>query len=117
MTVVLILFLIATATLARVMDGLTVSVKNRAYSSALGLADAGLSDALFRIDQQTAATSSFCVGSSSTCTLSAVPALPGIQYRAIVPDYPNSTTPNPDEFFVQSEGSINGQLHALQAVV
>jgi hypothetical protein len=115
MTVVLILFLIATATLARVMDGLTVSVKNRAYSSALGLADAGLSDALFRIDQQTAATTSFCVG--PTCTLSAVPALQGIQYRAIVPDYPNSTTPNPDEFIVQSEGSVNGQLHALQAVI
>jgi hypothetical protein len=115
MTVVLILFLIATATLARVMDGLTVAVKNRAYSSALGLADAGLSDALFRIDQQTAATSSFCVGQG--CALQSVLALPGIQYRAIVPLYPNSNTPNPDEFIVQSEGSVNGELHALQAVV
>jgi hypothetical protein len=117
MTVILILFLVAVGTLARVLDGLTVSSKTRDFSSALGVAEAGVSDALFRIDQQTGATSSFCIGSDPACALSSVPALAGVQYRAIVPDYPGSSTPDPDEFIIQAEGTVRGIPHAVQVLV
>ncbi|HUC14982.1 MAG TPA: hypothetical protein VMS00_11075 [Acidimicrobiales bacterium] len=117
MLVLLILSLLALGTIARTLGGLREAARNAHYAGALGVADGGLSDALFQIDQQTSSSSSFCVGPGSGCTLSSVPSAPGAQYRAIVPDYPNTSTSDPNEFVVQSEGIVNGVSHAIQALV
>jgi len=82
------------------------------FSGGLAGADAGVSDALFQIDQFSStnpAPAEFCVGASSSCGSSSLPAAPGVQYKA-VENSSNSWT-------VESEGKVNGVLHAVQATV
>jgi len=115
--VLLILSLLALGTIARTLGALSQAARNAHYAGALGVADGGLSDALFQIDQQTSSSSSFCAGAGSGCALSSLPSAPEAQYRAIVPDYPNTSVQDPNEFVVQSEGIVNGVPHAVQALV
>jgi hypothetical protein len=71
----------------------------------------GLADAMFRIDQEGAATSSFCVGTPATCTVSSIPGAPGSQYAARL--NPN----DPNTFTLESEGTVRGVSYAVQATV
>jgi hypothetical protein len=115
--VMLILMLLALGTLTRTLGALSHAAKTENYNGALGVADAGLSDALFRIDQQTSSSYSFCVGSDPSCNLSSLSSVSGAQYRALVPDYPNTAVQDPNEFVVQSEGILKGVPHAIQATI
>ncbi len=85
----------------------TVSDLIQARAQAL----AGLSDALFRIDQQ-ATPASFCVGPSAQCAVPALPAAPGAQEvaRLVAGAQPPSWT-------VQAEGTVNGRRYAVQETV
>src|SRR5688572_2225056 len=79
MAVIMVLMFLSLAVVARTVSGLRSTRQAQDFSSALAAADAGVADALFRIDQQglnPAAT--FCVGSNTACTLSAVPSAPGV---------------------------------------
>ena len=71
------------AVVARTIAGLTSTRQGQDFSAALANADAGVSDALFRIDQLgTAPAATFCVGTNAACTVASVPGAPGVQYTA-----------------------------------
>jgi Tfp pilus assembly protein PilX len=108
LTVVVVLFGVAFIVRATgdLQNSRDVTNTNAAREQAL----AGLSDALFRLDQEGASPSAFCVGSASQCTVSSVPGAPSVQYTVKVPN--NSTTAT-----VLSEGTVNGVKYAIQATV
>jgi len=105
-TVIAMASLLSVAVVSRTSNGLTSSRQNQDYAGALANADAGVSDALFRVDQfGTGLPSDFCVGAG--CDVTAVPGAPGVEYRVEVLD--NNTVR------VQSKGLDNGVPHAVEA--
>ncbi len=108
--VVMVLGFLSVAVVARTVAGLKSTRQGQDFSAALANADAGLSDALFRIDQLgNAAAATFCVGSNSACSVATVPGAPGNQYTARRVD--------DNTYTVLSKGIVNGQPHAIQATV
>jgi hypothetical protein len=108
--VIMILGFLSVAVLARTMSGLASTKRGQDFSSALANADAGLSDALFRMDQLgTAPAANFCVGSNAGCTVSSVPGAPTVQYTA--------HRVNDNTYTVLSKGLVNGSPHAIQATI
>ena len=107
LTVAVVLFGVAFAIRATgdLENSRIVTNVNAARQQAL----AGLSDALFRLDQQGGSPSSFCVG-PSPCTVSSVPGAPNVQYTVRVPN--NSTNAT-----VLSEGTVHGRSYTIQATV
>lgn len=105
-TVIAMCVLLSVAVVSRTSNGLTSSRQNQDYAGALANADAGVSDALFRVDQMgTGMPSAFCVGAG--CTVAAVPGAGGVEYRVDVLD---SNTVR-----VRSRGLDNGVPHAVEA--
>ena len=110
MAVIMILMALSVAVVARTIAGLHSTRQGQDFSAALGTADAGVSDALFRVDQLgNAAATSFCVGNDPACTVASVPGAPGVQYTARRVD--------DNTYTVLSKGLVNGQQHAVQATV
>lgn len=110
MMIVLVVTTLSIAVFSRTLGTLTNVGVNQATNAAAAQADAGLSDALFRIDQYgTADVTSFCVGSNSKCTVTGIPAAPDVSYSAVVQD--NNT------YQVTSQGVVNHQTHVIQATV
>ncbi|HLX88441.1 MAG TPA: hypothetical protein VKR22_08320, partial [Acidimicrobiales bacterium] len=79
-------------------------------NAARAVALAGLSDALFRIDQQGTNNSSFCVGNAVQCTVPSVPGAPGAQYAA---KYLGQT----GDFSILSEGTVHNRSYTIQATI
>jgi len=102
--------MLSAAVVARTISGQKAARQGQDFSGALANADAGVSDALFRIDQLgTSAASSFCVGSNAGCTVTSVPGAPTVQYTARRVD--------DNTYQVFSKGILNGQPHAVEATV
>src|SRR5215468_9826948 len=80
--VIMVLTFLSIAVVARTLGGLKSTKQGQDFSGALAQADAGVADALFRLDQIPVSTplSSFCVGNSVACTIKAVPGAPTVQY-------------------------------------
>ena len=110
LAVILILSLLGATITMRAVGAAFVSAGHQNAASAVGQADAGLADALFRIDQGTAGTgtgTAFCVKAADPkCLASAVPAAPGVSYVA----NQVSTT----DWRVDSTATVNGQTAAVQ---
>ena len=108
--VIMVLSMLSVAVLSRTLSGLTSSRHGQAINGALAQEDAGLSDALSRMDQQgNAAASSFCVGTSGGCGLSSVPGASGVQYTARRVD--------DNTYTVLAKGTVNGRPHAIGAAL
>jgi hypothetical protein len=108
--VIMIVTLISIAVLARTLSAMQSVRQNQDYSASLAQADAGLSDAMFRIDQFGAHDiTNFCVGSNPSCWPNAVPGAPTAAYKAVKVD--NNT------FTVTSRGNVDNQPHAIQSTV
>lgn len=108
--VVMVVTTLTTVVFARTVAALDSVRVNQNSSAAAAQADAGLADALFRIDQYgNSDSTSFCVGSNPTCTIASVPGAPGVSYSAVVVDN--------DTYQVTSEGTVNHQTHVIQATV
>lgn len=110
MCVVMIVTLLTATVVDRTIYA-SISVRqNQDFAASLAQADAGLSDALFRIDQFGANDiGSFCVGANAKCGPSAVPGAPAGQYKAVRVDG--------NTFTVTAEGQVNNRPHAIQATV
>lgn len=107
-TVIAMATLLSVAVVSRTSNGLDSARQNQDYAGALANADAGVSDALFRVDQfGTGSPSSFCVGAG--CTVAAVPGAPGVEYRVDVDPLDGNTVT------VKSRGLANGVPHAVRA--
>lgn len=105
------LSLLGIAFTARVFGDLQSAQYSQSLQAARGQAFAGMSDALFRIDQQGLSPVSFCVGPSSECTIQSVPFAPGAQYVAQLVSGLNTT------YLVTSEGTSGSTHYAIQATV
>lgn len=111
LTVMLVVAGLAVAVLSRTTSSLTSSKRSQDFNSALGAADAGVSDALFRLDQLAGSTpSSFCVG-ASTCTVTSLPTDIDVQYT-VTP----STTDPAAEVTIRSKGRANDVPHGVEVI-
>ena len=112
--VIMVLAMLSAAVVARTVSGMKSTRQGQDFSGALANADAGVSDALFRLDQLgSAPAATFCVGSSASCTVHAVPGAPGVTYVATR----DPSDPQGNTYIVKSKGVVNGQPHAVQATV
>ncbi|MGH9063218.1 MAG: DUF7305 domain-containing protein [Acidimicrobiales bacterium] len=120
MAVIMVVAVLSTALVGLTINNLVAVRHTQDFSGALANADAGLSDAAFRIDQ--GASGSFCVGTPSGCVAPSVPGAPGVAYKATLdpasaPSVANSWTAA--SWTVQSLG-VSGPKqvpHAIQATV
>ncbi|MEA3077513.1 MAG: hypothetical protein QOF60_2421 [Actinomycetota bacterium] len=111
LTVIMVLGALAVTVTARTLSGQDSARRNQEFSGALGVADAGVSDALFRVDQlgNGAPPATFCVGGSVNCTVQSLPGSVAAQYVAT----------KIDDFHVRvrSKGLVNGVPHAVEAIL
>jgi hypothetical protein len=101
---------------------------------ARSLAQSGVADALFQIDQRDASPGSFCNApkppATSTCALTSVPSSPGIESNSsskvvyTAKYYANGSPPSPYTcankdpcYVVKSQGTFRGVTYAVSAVV
>lgn len=109
--VILVITTLTVAVMTRTVGALDNVRVNQDLNAASAQADAGLSDALFRIDQYGSSDStSFCVGSNPKCTVSSVPGAPDVSYSAVVDG-------NINTYLVTSEGTVNQRTQVIQATV
>lgn len=111
--IILVLSTIAAALAYRVIgnEGTVVTRQNNA--AAVSKADAGISDALFRLDQGTTGTgtgSYFCVNAAqpndTNCIAPIVPGAPNVSYVA--------TQVTTTDWLIRSVGEVNGKYGAVQ---
>lgn len=107
LAVIMVLTMLSAAVLVVSLSDVKSVGSQQNYSAALGQAQAGVSDALWRIDQGASAT--FCVGPSAQCSVKQVPAAPGAQYTA--------TLTSPGQFTIRSQGIVAGVSHVVQETV
>ena len=113
MSIMMVLGALAVAVLARTMSSQTSARQATEFAGALGPADAGVSDALFRLDQLAsgaAPPATFCVGSSSSCLAPSLPGAPDTEYVATYDATTRILT-------VRSKGVVNGRPHGVEAEV
>ncbi len=121
MMIILVITTIATAAVFREIGDQTIVVTKQQTASALATANAGLSDALFRLDQGTAAEGSgtqFYVDTTSStgCSGACVgTALPGVGAKASVKYVANQISPT--EWTIDSLGTVGQQNAAVHEVV
>lgn len=109
-SIVMILMVLSTTVAARTLSALVSVRHDQDFAASLAQADAGLSDAMFRIDQfGVNDTASFCVGGDIKCSPNFVPGAATAAYKAIKVD---SNT-----FAVTALGRVNNRPHAIQATV
>jgi hypothetical protein len=112
LSVILILTGLAVAVLARTMAAQDSAQEQQTFNAALGGGDAGVSDALLRIDQFGTSNppTQFCVGASAACAATSLPGSPGTEYYATY----NAGT---DAITVLSKGKVNGRTHTVEALI
>jgi len=107
----MVLSLVASTLFYRVAGDGEVVASRQGGAAAVSLADAGLADALFRIDQEAAGTggsATFCVGAPG-CLAASIPAAPGASYVA--------TASGPTKWTVESVATTGGQSAAVEEQV
>lgn len=122
--VLMVLFLIGSVIMTRAIGNAQIIVNRQNNFSGIAQADAGLSDALFRIDQGPSAwgtgfsssTPYFyvqnpCPAGDTQCVATQVPGAPGVSYIA------RANSVNPSTWTIQSLGTVQGVLGALQESV
>ena len=112
-SVIMVLSALGAAVALRAVGAAFVSVGNQDAASAVSQADAGLADALYRIDQGTTGTgagTAFCVEAGDPkCIAASVPAAPGVSYLA--------TQVSGTDWLVRSVATVNGMKAAVEGHV
>jgi hypothetical protein len=119
--VIFVIVALSSVLAARVIGNQTIVVNRQNTAAGVAGADAGITDALFRIDQGTVALGSsttpapgnfsFCVGGASGCVAAGVPGAPGVKYIATA----NTSDPTQaTQWTIQAIGTINGAPGAIQ---
>jgi len=112
MAVVLVVVLLSVALFTRVSGDFSNTNLETKIQQARSLAQSGIADALFQIDQQGSSPSSFCnePNSSGKCTLSSVPNASGTVYTA-------RYNPTTGAYTVLSQGTVRNISYAVQTTV
>ncbi len=115
LTIILVLVTIGTAMTYRVIQNQAVVVSRQNIAGAVSGADAGVADALFRLDQLTTDPgpgSTICVNASNPsdvhCVGTSIPGAPGVSYVA--------TEVNSGKWTIEALGTVNGKQGAVQEV-
>ena len=121
LSIIMVVFLLGSVLAARVIGNALLVVSRQNATNSVASADAGLADALFRLDQGPT-TSQFCVNTTSTgaqdpaCVAASVPGAPGVSYNATT--VPANTTPaQATSWLIQAKGTVRGQKGAVQEKV
>ena len=116
MMIIMIVVTLVTAVSFQVIGNQSVIRARQATATAVSLADAGISDALFRLDQggstagytsSTGTWASFCVGATG-CAAPSVPGAPTDKYKVV----PNSSS-NPNYWTIYSKATSGNQAAAV----
>jgi hypothetical protein len=117
--VIFVIVALSSVLASRVIGNQSIVVNRQNTAAGVAGADAGITDALFRIDQGSAAIGttippvgnfSFCVGLPG-CIAPSVPGAPGVKYKA----FANTSDPSKaSQWTVQAVGTINGAPGAIQ---
>ncbi len=110
-SILMIVVLIGMSFLITVFGDMSNSLQVANVEAARSQALAGVSDALFRLDQMGPDYQSFCVGQATWCTVPSIPAAPGASYVA------RSTSSSPGVFTVYSQGVSHGVTYVVKATV
>lgn len=110
--VILVVSTLSIATLSRALSAMSSARRGQDFSGALGTADSGVSDGLYRLDQQgIGAAGPVCaVGAVApvSCTVPSIPSVSGVSYTMkVVSD---------GEVRIRSRGYLNGVPHAVEAI-
>jgi Tfp pilus assembly protein PilX len=113
--IILVCFTLGSALVMGAIAGDKTALNNQHHDTALEAAQAGVADALFRLDQlpDTGTPSSFCVAAtpSVSCLVpvaGGVPGIPGVSYSA-------SFNPSANAFTIRSEAVVGNTDAAVQA--
>lgn len=110
MTVMLVVTGLAVAVLARTTSSMSSSRRGQDFNAALGQADAGVSDAIYRLDQlQGTPPTQFCVGNKPGCDTSPLPSASDVEY--VVTPVAGDVT----KAIVRSKGGSNSVKHGVEA--
>lgn len=111
--IILVMGLLGSVIATRAVGAALLSSSHQSVASAVSEADAGLADALYRIDQGTSGTgtgTAFCVGGSDpNCLAASVPAAPGVSYLA--------TQVSDTDWLVRSLATVAGKSAAVEGHV
>ena len=112
MAIVFVVLLLSTAMISRVIGDIDNVNLETKIEQARALAQSGVADALFRIDQQKASPSSFCdePNSGGACSLSSIPGASGTVYTARWSSLSSNYT-------VYSKGTVRGTSYAVKATI
>ena len=112
MTVMFVLMLISSALVLRVLGDYKNTNQETNMAQARALAQSGVADALFQVDQQVSTPSSFCnePNSGGKCSFSSIPGAPGAVYTARWSSASSTYT-------VLSRGTSHGVTAAVQATI
>jgi hypothetical protein len=112
MSIVLVVVLLSVALMTRVFGDFNNTSLQTKIQQARSIAQSGVADALFQIDQQGASLSSFCnePNSGGACTLASIPGASGAVYTARY----NAAT---GAYTVLSRGSSKNVTYAVKATV
>lgn len=111
LSVILVLGLLGSVITARAIGAAFISSGHQHSAAAVSQADAGLADALYRIDRGSTGTgTAFCVeAGNAKCVASSIPAAPGDSYLA--------TQVSSTDWLVESSATVDGQTAAVQGHV
>ena len=112
MIIILVLVTVTAAVAVRVIGNETVVLTHQGTASAVSGANAGISDALFRLDQGTQNTT-FCINASNVgdthCLGTTIPGAPNVSYVA--------TEVNSAKWTIDAIDTVNGHQGAIQETV
>ena len=116
MSIILVVMLLSVALLNRVDGDINNTALEGRIQTARSLAQSGVADALFQIDQQGSSPASFCNEPSSggACTFSSVPGAQGTNYSTVYTARYSSST---GDYTVLSRGTYKGTQYAVQATI
>ncbi|MHB8263543.1 MAG: DUF7305 domain-containing protein [Acidimicrobiales bacterium] len=108
-SILMIVVLLGVGFLANVFGDMSNSLQVTNTEAARAQALAGVSDAVFRLDQMGPDYHSFCVGQESWCTVPSVPAAPNANYVARI------ESSSPGVFTIYSKGVSHGAEYVVKA--
>ena len=121
LSIIMVVFLLGSVIAARVIGNQLLVLSRQGTTNAIAGADAGIADALFRLDQ-VPTVSQFCVNELSNgqtdpnCVAGSIPGAPGVKYVAST--VPANTSPTlATQWIVKSYGTVNGHPGAVEELL
>ena len=110
LTILFVIGLLSAATINRVVGDFNNNTYETNLEQARALAQSGVADALFRIDQSDASPGNFCLSPTVSGCLSGIPSAGGVQYTAHWSSASSTYT-------VFSRGTAHGVTYNVKAVI